>query len=149
MAEIEISLENEEPAEEQVTELAEKVEELSDKIEEKELEEKIEETVEEALEEALETNSVDTDRIERLETVIVALDQKLQDLEEAVIDVEEEIQADELRDVQNDLEHEIMEQQIDQVEDVVEDVEPEHAKAHILFADGKDLSERLKAWWNR
>ena len=50
----------------------------------------------------------------------------------------------------NDEEHAQLEEEIEEVaEEVTPDVAPPHAGQHILFADGKELAEKFRAWWNR
>ena len=140
------------PDNDEVTDLADKVEDLENKLDEIELEQKIEEVLEEKLEETLEevapANDDLTDKVAALETVIVALDQKLMDLEEVVIAVEEEFEEE---TAENNLEHQELATEVAEVaeEETQEDKAPPHAGQHILFADGKELSERLKAWWSR
>ena len=139
------------PDNEEVTELADKVEAVEDKLDDIELEEKIEEKLEEALEEKLEDEpsaeeAIDLlTKVDDLERIIVALDNKLMDIEEVVIDIEEELEEEV---AENNLEHEELQEEISE-EETKEDTPPPHAGQHILFADGKELSERLKAWWSR
>lgn len=125
----------------------------------------VSEAIEEAKEaeviaETIETVEAVEDRIEVLESVIRALDEKVQDLETVVVNVESEIQDDDMRDAENNAEHEIMEVQIQDLEtgeigedsetvsEVEEDVKPPHADQHILFAPATTVWDKFKNWYN-
>lgn len=114
----------------------------------------------EAIEEAKQEEALEVaeDKLELLENLVRALDEKVQDLEEVVIDIENDIQEDEVRDVENDLEHAALQVEIQEVAaeesepaetvETEEDVNPPHADQHILFAPAPTVWAKFKDWYN-